>query len=107
MQLLKGMEMNNVALIGLESAGKSSLFNLLTRSAISDERNFRGSTVFCRAQALENGQGQLIDTPGIRYESDNTTSQLALSALQKSDLVIVVIRATHAIAEWEILNPIL
>ena len=98
--------MTHFALIGLESTGKSSLFNLLTKSALSDERNIRGSTVFCREKTLEKGLGRLIDTPGIRYRDDNATTELALSALNRSDVVIVVIRATHAFAEWEFLRPI-
>ncbi|MFD3226495.1 GTPase [Rahnella aceris] len=40
--------MQSFMLMGLESIGKSTLFNLLTESADSDERNFRGSTVVCR-----------------------------------------------------------
>lgn len=78
--------MNNVALIGLESTGKSSLFNLITRSASSDERNFRGSTVYCREKQLPDGLGHLIDTPGIRYASDSVTTSMALSALQQRTL---------------------
>ena len=99
--------MKNVALIGLESTGKSSLFNLLTRSSVSDERNFRGSSIICREKALEQELGKLIDTPGIRYQSDNVTTELALSALQRSDTVIAVIRATDAFAEWQQLIPLL
>ncbi|MBK0093598.1 ferrous iron transporter B [Erwinia sp. S63] len=98
--------MTHFALIGLESAGKSSLFNLLTKSALSDERNIRGSTVFCREYTLEQGLGRLIDTPGIRYLDDNTTTEIALSALDRSDVIIVVIRATHALAEWDLLRQI-
>ncbi|MBK5016725.1 nucleoside recognition domain-containing protein [Pantoea sp. S62] len=99
--------MKNVALIGFESTGKSSLFNLLTRSSVSDERNFRGSSIICREKSLENGQVKLIDTPGIRYKSDNATTELALSALQRSDTVVVVMRATDAFSEWEKLTPLL
>lgn len=99
--------MKNVALIGFESTGKSSLFNLLTRSSVSDERNFHGSSIICREKPLENGQVKLIDTPGIRYKSDNATTKLALSALQRSDTVVVVMRATDALSEWEKLTPLL
>ncbi|EPY9770970.1 TPA: ferrous iron transporter B [Klebsiella variicola] len=99
--------MNNVALIGLESTGKSSLFNLITRSASSDERNFRGSTVYCREKQLPDGLGHLIDTPGIRYASDSVTTSMALSALQQSDIILLVMRANHAMAEWNILQPVI
>ncbi|MEG9312160.1 GTPase [Klebsiella pneumoniae] len=48
--------MQSFVLMGLESAGKSTLFNILTESAASDERNFRGSTVVCR-EGLINDAG--------------------------------------------------
>lgn len=95
-----------VVLTGLESSGKSSLFNLLTHSATSDESNFRGSSVYCREKRLYKASVRLIDTPGIRYKSDNMTTGLALSALAGSDIVLLVIRATHALAEWETLRPL-
>lgn len=50
--------MQSFVLMGLESAGKSTLFNILTESAASDERNFRGSTVVCR-EGLINDAGDL------------------------------------------------
>lgn len=95
--------MKNVALIGLEYTGKSFLFNLLTRSSVSDERNFRGSSIICREKALEQGLGKLIDTPGIRYQSDNVTTELVLAALQRSrqQLAIVLTFADKVTAGLE------
>ncbi|KGD72142.1 GTP binding protein [Tatumella morbirosei] len=88
-------------LMGLESAGKSTLFNLLTESIASDERNFRGSTVVCREGFIKQVGIGLVDSPGIRFESDSETTKLALGALSQHDGIILVLRATHAQQEWQ------
>ncbi|MFW8418204.1 GTPase, partial [Klebsiella pneumoniae] len=54
--------MQSFVLTGLESAGKSTLFNFLTESAASDERNFRGSTVVCREGVIKDADINLVDT---------------------------------------------
>lgn len=76
--------MQSFVLMGLESAGKSTLFNILTESAASDERNFRGSTVVCREGLINDAGICLVDTPGIRFQSDSETTKLALDALWHS-----------------------
>lgn len=99
--------MQSFMLMGLESAGKSTLFNLLTESADSDERNFRGSTVVCREGVIKDAGFTLIDTPGIRFRSDSETTKLALEMLNQHDGILLVLRATHAIEEWETLFPLI
>jgi Fe2+ transport system protein B len=96
-----------VALIGFESSGKSSLFNLLTQFGSSDERNFRGSTVFCRQYLLSDNHIHLVDTPGINLHADSETTKLALDRLADSDSVLMVIKATNALEEWRALSSLL
>ncbi|HBS5820990.1 TPA: ferrous iron transporter B [Klebsiella variicola] len=95
--------MQSFVLMGLESAGKSTLFNILTESAASDERNFRGSTVVCREGVIKDADINLVDTPGIRFQSDSETTKLALNALNQHDGILLVLRATHAQREWQLL----
>jgi ferrous iron transport protein B len=80
-----------VVLIGKESVGKSALASGLTGSRPTDE-NVGGSTVsseIYRADGFE-----LIDTPGITLEADTETTREALSALESTDRVVLVVPAT-------------
>lgn len=99
--------MSSFVLMGMESAGKSTLFNLLTASGASDERNFRGSTVVCREGRIADINAGLVDTPGIRVRSDSETTRLALAALDGRDGIVMILRATHAGEEWEALRDLL
>ncbi|HDS1153509.1 TPA: 50S ribosome-binding GTPase [Pluralibacter gergoviae] len=99
--------MSSFVLMGMESAGKSTLFNLLTASGASDERNFRGSTVVCREGRIADIDAGLVDTPGIRVRSDSETTRLALAALDGRDGIVMILRATHAGEEWEALRDLL
>ncbi len=99
--------MPSFVLIGLESTGKSTLFNILTESGDSEELNFRGSTVVCREGSVRDAGYTLIDTPGIRVQSDSETTRLALEKLQQHDSILLVLRATHAREEWLALRPLI
>jgi len=99
--------MQSFMLMGFESTGKSTLFNFLTKSADSDERNFRGSTVVCREGVIKEADFTLIDAPGIRVRSDSETTKLALEMLNQHDGILLVLRATHAREEWETLLPLI
>ena len=88
-------------LIGLESSGKSALFRSLTGHSTGDENNFRGSTVFVRRARMQNGMGELVDTPGIRLRDDSFTTQLALHNMGQGGRVLLVVRGTHAKREIE------
>ena len=92
-----------IVLAGLESAGKSALFRGLTGLATGDEANFRGSTVVCRTCHLTECGCDVVDTPGIRSQSDSDAAQLALAALKHADAVVLVARGTHAVSEVETL----
>lgn len=88
-----------IVLTGLESAGKSALFRGLSGQAAGDEANFRGSTVICRRCHLSDCACDLVDTPGIRTSADSKTTRLALGQVQEADIVLLVVRGTHAQAE--------
>ena len=89
----------SVVLVGFESVGKSALFRGLTGYATGDEANFRGSTVVCRRCHLTECECELVDTPGIRFESDSATTDLALATLDDADTVMLVVRAPHLVDE--------
>lgn len=95
--------MQTVALVGLESVGKSALFRALTGFAAGDETNFRGSTVHLRKAKLQGTAVQVVDTPGIRVETDSITTQLALQQLKQSDMLLLVVRGTHVHQEIGVL----
>jgi ferrous iron transport protein B len=88
------MNQNNhqVVVIGKESSGKSQLISSLT-SGLAYVSNFRGSTVSCEVYP---GPGcAFVDTPGILRQSDTVTTRAALSQLEQSDTVLLVLQATH------------
>lgn len=88
-----------LVLVGLESSGKSAVFRALTGASLGDEANFRGSTVFCRRSRAAHGPVEVIDTPGIRFDEDNLTTRLALAEVADAEVVLLVVRATHARTE--------
>jgi ferrous iron transport protein B len=92
-----------VMLAGLESAGKSALFRGLTGHATGDEANYRGSTVTCRRCRLNDCQCEVVDTPGIRTHADAQTTRAALTVMREADVVLLVVRGTHAVSEVETL----
>lgn len=92
-----------IVVIGKENTGKSQLIASLThRTPYSS--NFRGSTVNCECYM---GDGTMfIDTPGILYRSDTTTTRSALEQLQKGDRILLVVKATHADEDLADLLPL-
>jgi ferrous iron transport protein B len=92
-----------VVLIGMESVGKTTLFSRLTGQATGEEANFRGSTVLCRREKIAGADIVLVDTPGIRGKSDSETTRLALREAVEGDVVIFVVRGTHARSELRLL----
>ena len=83
---------SSILVLGKESTGKSQLLSSLTRQP-AYSANFRGSTVTCDTYTVA-GQS-FIDTPGLVYQSDSATTQLALRQLSINDTVLVVAKATH------------
>ncbi len=96
-----------IAIAGLESVGKSALFRCLTGQATGDEQNFRGSTVMVRAGKVRGSERQIVDLPGLRLQDDAQTTRMALEALDESDALLLVVRATHLAHELETLSGLL
>lgn len=92
-----------IVVIGKENTGKSQLIASLThRTPYSS--NVRGSTITCECYM---GDGTMfIDTPGILYRSDTTTTRSALEQLQKGDRILLVVKATHADEDLADLLPL-
>jgi len=91
----------SIVLAGFESAGKTTLFRLLTGDATGHEANFRGSTVTCRTYPSKDGQCEIIDTPGMRLKADTETTRLALEKVHASDTILLVVRGTNLQQEIE------
>ncbi|WP_168121542.1 nucleoside recognition domain-containing protein [Paenibacillus sp. HB172176] len=89
-------------LIGFESSGKSALFRGLTGEETGEEANFRGSTIQSRTGHLT-AELDLADLPGIRAKDDSRTTQEAVGAVTDADIVVLVVRATHASVELPLL----
>ncbi|MDB9527151.1 50S ribosome-binding GTPase [Oscillatoria sp. CS-180] len=79
-------------IVGKESTGKSELAAALTdRSPTST--NVQGSTIAC--ETYQTRDNAFIDTPGILFRSDTTTTRTALAQLQAHDRILLVVKATH------------
>lgn len=100
---------SSLVLFGLESSGKSALFRGLTGDRTGAEQNFRGSTVVCRSGSARFAPLMaIVDTPGLQESDDtSTTTQMALATLRDADTVALVIRATTAARDLEILSEML
>lgn len=92
----------SVVMIGFESSGKSTLFRGLTGQETGEEANFRGSTVTMRRGGLTS-EMDLADLPGIRVEDDSMTTRTAMEAVTDADIIMLVVRATHAAKELPLL----
>jgi len=92
-------ESSVAVLVGMESAGKSTLFSRLTGGAVGSESNVQGTTVTCRMGTIPGSELRLVDTPGIRSQSDCETTRLALQQAKDGDIVFIVVRGTHARSE--------
>jgi ferrous iron transport protein B len=87
-----GSAATTVVVVGRESVGKSQLIASLTGSRAYSS-NFRGSTVTCDEYCC--GSHRFVDTPGLFRASDSATARAALERLDRSDVVLLVVQATH------------
>jgi ferrous iron transport protein B len=94
-------------LVGLESAGKTTLFSRLTGDSVGEETNVKGSTYSIRSHHLKGRTNDIVvDTPGIRPQ-ESMSYQSIKAELTKASHIVFVIRATHFQAELRELMPLL
>lgn len=85
-----------IALVGLESVGKSALFRHMTGHQTGIETNVKGSTVVLTRRGLKrNVEVELVDTPGIRFKDDSMTTKLTLEEIKFLEEVIIVVKSPH------------
>ncbi|EMA31065.1 nucleoside recognition domain-containing protein [Halobiforma nitratireducens] len=96
-------ERDRVVLVGKESVGKSALAAGLTGATPADEK-IGGSTV--SSEVYSTGGVELVDTPGITLEADTETTREALSQLEASDEVVLVVPATDVDGDLADLLPL-
>lgn len=85
--------MKTISIIGQKNVGKSSLFNLLTKSDLSTTINYSGYTRDCISSNIKIGPFiyKIYDTPGLDYEHndlDLLAVKNAWSIIANSDLII-------------------
>jgi len=93
-----------VVVVGEENVGKTQLVSSLTRKPPHAE-NFAGSTVSC--DVYSGGDIDFVDTPGMLLQSDTETTRLAVQQVRQSDLLLVVIKATHFDRSFQLLRPLM
>lgn len=81
-----------IVVIGKESTGKTQLVSSLT-GLPGNPTNLRGSTLAC--ESYDFGEWRFIDTPGLYFEQDTSTTREALQTLKENDQVLLVVQATH------------
>ncbi|MEM9444704.1 MAG: nucleoside recognition domain-containing protein [Verrucomicrobiota bacterium] len=94
----------SVAVLGLESVGKSSLLSALS-GRFADSSALIGSTLHC--QHYPDESWDWVDTPGLVTGSDAATVRDALDALESAESVLVVLRAYRAREELAAILPTL
>lgn len=90
-------------LVGLESSGKSTIFSRLTGSRSGVEAAVQGTTVIVRRGMVDSAEFALVDTPGLRLLTDSETTRMALAEANDADLILLVVRGTHARSELNML----
>lgn len=96
----------NICLIGHENVGKSTIFNWLTKSK-SIVTKVPGTTRDLKSAnfILNNHLVTLTDSPGIKTTKTqdyyNQVNQKVVKLMSSSDIVILVIKATDQLSNWE------
>ncbi|MFJ5621516.1 nucleoside recognition domain-containing protein [Peribacillus loiseleuriae] len=94
-----------IALIGLESSGKTTLLKGVTHKKIQVEgSNVKGATA--SPQEVLEDQVSYIDTPGIRISQELVSSSYTRKTADAADQVWFVIRGTHFLSEWKALRTL-
>ena len=92
-----------VVVVGKESVGKSELVAGLSGRTPTTE-NFRGTTV--DVERYESDEFVFVDTPGILLGTDTETTRTAISAVEETETVLLVVRATNIDDDLEDLLPL-
>jgi len=92
-----------VVVVGKESVGKSELVAGLS-GATPTTGNFRGTTV--DVERYESDEFVFVDTPGILLGTDTETTRTAISAVEETETVLLVVRATNIDDDLEDLLPL-
>ncbi|RDZ35709.1 GTP-binding protein [Haloferax sp. Atlit-47N] len=92
-----------VVVVGKESVGKSELVAGFTGTTPTTG-NFRGTTV--NVERYESDEFVFVDTPGILLGTDTETTRTAISAVEDTETVLLVVRATNIDDDLEDLLPL-
>nr|WP_246972125.1 GTPase domain-containing protein [Natribaculum luteum] len=92
-----------VVVVGKESVGKSELVAGLSGTNPTTG-NFRGTTV--DVERYESDEFVFVDTPGILLGTDTETTRAAIRAVEETDTVLLVVRATNIDDDLEDLLPL-
>ena len=92
-----------VVVVGKESVGKSELVAGLSGTTPTTG-NFRGTTV--DIERYESDEFVFVDTPGILLGTDTETTRTAISAVEETETVLLVVRATNIDDDLEDLLPL-
>lgn len=92
-----------IVLIGLESAGKTTLFSRLDGRDAGYETNVKGTTYSVHVQQAWGDY--IVDTPGIR-DFNTASNNIAVQEIYKADKIILVVRGTHFQEEIQFLLPL-
>ena len=96
-------EKETIVVVGKESVGKSALVAGLTGTTPTTG-NFRGTTV--DVKRYESPERVFVDTPGILLDADTETTRTAIEAVEGSETVLLVVRATDIDADLDDLLPL-
>jgi GTP-binding protein EngB required for normal cell division len=91
-----------VVVVGKESVGKSALVAGLTGTTPTTG-NFRGTTA--DVERYESPERVFVDTPGILLDADTETTRTAIEAVEGSETVLLVVRATDIDEDLDDLLP--
>jgi len=102
-QSTENNEKETVVVVGKESVGKSELVAGLSGTTPTTG-NFRGTTV--DVERYESDEFVFVDTPGILLGTDTETTRTAISAVEETETVLLVVRATNIDDHLEDLLPL-
>ena len=88
--------MSLVAIVGRPNVGKSTIFNILTRSKSAIVADFSGLTRDRKYGTIANTSITLIDTGGLNEDSDNISNAIkeqADLAIEEADYILFVVDA--------------